>query len=68
MGTQPGPKSLGSLTSCGGGGGAAKAISNRNSNYGITGNPYNGTNYVQAEATFNPDGTLNPPPNFNLAC
>jgi hypothetical protein len=75
MGSRPGPKSLGDVTSCGGGGGAfgskspTQAIQNRNAGYGITGtNAYNDTNYVQAQPKFNPDGSLDPKPQFNLGC
>jgi hypothetical protein len=72
MGTPPGVKSLGDTSSCGGGGGAfgsktpSQAAANRNSNYGIAGDPYDGTNYVQVNAEFNPDGTLKVAPQFNM--
>lgn len=61
-GQEPGPQTMGGA--CGGGGAAfAKATNSRNAAYGIAGNdPYNGNNYVNATATFNPDGTLNPQP------
>lgn len=76
MGQRPGHKSMGSLTSCGGGGGpfVNPRVSNykqqRNSKYGIAGNGNGFTgNFVNARPnqnnySFNPDGTLNPPPDF----
>lgn len=77
MGQNPGHKSMGDLTSCGGGGGpfvssnVSKSRGKRNSKYGITGNGsgFNGQNFVNTTPdsgnySFNPDGTLNPPPNF----
>ena len=72
MGTSPGHKSLGDTSSCGGGGGAfgsktpTQAATNRNAAYGIAGDPYNATNYVNAVAEFNPDGSLKVPPQFNM--
>lgn len=74
MGQRPGHKSLGT-GSCGGGGGAfvnsrvSNYVAQRNSDYGIsTGDDVTG-NYVNARPTennysFNPDGSLNPPPDF----
>lgn len=66
-GLSPGPDSLGG--DCGGNGSAfvnaANGIASRNAAYGITGDPYNGTNYVQAAATFNPDGSLAVAPNLS---
>jgi len=76
MGQRPGHKSMGSITSCGGGGGpfvnsrVSNYKGNRNTKYGITGNGSGFTgNFVNARPeqnnySFNPDGTLNPPPNF----
>lgn len=76
MGQRPGFKSIGSISSCGGGGGAFvnPRVSNykqgRNIKYGITGNGSGFTgNFVNARPnknnyTFNPDGTMNPPPDF----
>jgi hypothetical protein len=72
MGTAPGVKSLGDTSSCGGGGGAAgskkpaQAAADRNNAYGIVGDPYNGTNYVNLSVEFNPDGSLKIPPKFNM--
>jgi hypothetical protein len=76
MGVPPGPKSLGDLSSCGGGGAAfvssrvANYKNKRNKNYNITGDPYNGENYVNltpetGNYKFNEDGSMNPPPTFN---
>jgi hypothetical protein len=77
MGQNPGHKSMGSITSCGGGGGpfvnasVSKARAARNEKYGISGNGngFNGQNFVNGNPNtgsykFNPDGTLNPPPSF----
>jgi hypothetical protein len=74
MGTKPGHKTLGDLTSCiiggGGVGGGAPdigaAINARNAKYGINGDAYNGENYVDATTQFTPDGEMVPPPHFNL--
>jgi hypothetical protein len=72
MGTAPGHKSLGDISSCGGGGGAfgsktpSQAIADRNAAYGVSGDPYNGTNYVNVNAEFNADGSLKVAPDFNL--
>jgi hypothetical protein len=73
MGTQAGHKTLGDNTSCGGGGGAfsnrktpTQAQIDRNSRYGITGNPYEEGNYVPVTPEFNPDGSLKIPPKFDL--
>ena len=72
MGTKPGVKSLGDISSCGGGGGGfgrpAQSAANRNASYGISGNPYGDTNYVNATVEFNPDGSFKIPPKFNLDC
>jgi hypothetical protein len=77
MGQSPGHKSMGGISSCGGGGGAfvnanvSAAKAKRNAKYGITGNGngFYGQNFVNANPntgnySFNPDGTLNPPPSF----
>jgi hypothetical protein len=76
MGQSPGHKSMGSISSCGGGGGAfvnpkvSNYKANRNTKYGITGNGNGFTgNFVNARPgqnnySFNPDGSLNPPPDF----
>lgn len=74
-GTKPGHKNMGELCiPCiwpfGGGGPNAKK---RNKTYGLDpnayNNVYNGTNFVPVTAlTFNPDGTLNPPPFLDLGC
>jgi len=85
MGTPPGHKHYGYACGGGGGAfvngqdnrsqRVKDAILARNQNYGINSmDPYNGTNYVNTTPlsgnySFNPDGTLNPPPNFaGLQC
>ena len=72
MGTQPGHKTLGDNTSCGGGGAfsnrktPSQAAADRNSRYGLTGNPFEAGNYVPVTPEFDPDGSLRIPPTFNL--
>jgi hypothetical protein len=68
MGSKPGHKSIGGLCiPCIplGGGGGGNAI---NKAYNLPQDPFNGTNYVQADANFNPDGTMNPLPMFDPGC
>lgn len=74
-GTKPGHKSMGD--SCGGGGGMLgtgnsprvnQAIAARNAGYGLPADYGNNQNYVPTTTNFNPDGTMNPPPAFNLVC
>jgi hypothetical protein len=63
-GDEPGPSTMGGA--CGGSGGAfANAVNSRNKAYGISGDAFNSENYVDATATFNPDGTLNPEPELS---
>ena len=72
-GQVPGPFSMGD--SCGGGGAAFanaqnnkdNAVKLRNAQYGITGdNAFGDLNYVPAYTTYNPDGSLNPAPDFSM--
>lgn len=71
-GTKPGPKSMGD--SCGGAGAgfgnpnsnASNAVNTRNTNYGVTGDPFDGTNYAQVSTGYNADGSLNPPATFSM--
>jgi hypothetical protein len=77
MGTKPGDTNLGDIMSCGGGGAgfggnvsAAKSKRNKAFNIAGDGNGFNGKNYVDltpktGNYSFNPDGSLNPAPNFN---
>jgi hypothetical protein len=74
MGSKPGHKSIGDLCipciNPFGGNGNKAAISKRNSQYGLgptDGDAYNG-NFVAADGEFTEDGTLTPPPTFNLGC
>lgn len=77
MGTKPGNTSLGDISSCGGGGGGfggnvSKARAKRNKAFNISGDGsgFDGKNYVDltpetGNYSFNPDGSMNPPPSFN---
>jgi hypothetical protein len=78
MGSKPGDKSHGDISSCGGGGAGfgggnvSNARAKRNKAYNISGdgNGFNGKNYVDltpetGNYSFNPDGSMNPPPTFN---
>ena len=77
MGSKPGDKSLGDITSCGGGGAGfggnvSSSRSKRNKGFNISGDgkAFNGKNYVDltpqtGNYSFNPDGSMNPPPTFN---
>jgi hypothetical protein len=77
MGSKPGDKSLGDIMSCGGGGASfggnvSSARSKRNKGFNISGDgkAFNGKNYVDltpktGNYSFNPDGSMNPPPTFN---
>jgi hypothetical protein len=68
MGTKPGHKSLGDLcipcVNLGGGGHGSSPASK----YGLGDNPYGGTNYVQADGVFDPNGNLVPPPSIDIGC
>lgn len=73
-GTMPGPQTMGD--SCGGGGAAFvdatnstinEAILTRNQGYGIDGlDAYQGTNFVQTSAYFNPDGSFQQEPTASM--
>jgi hypothetical protein len=68
IGTKPGHKSMGDLCipciNLGGG----KHGSSPASKYGLGNDPYGGTNYVQTDGTFTPDGNLVPPPSIDIGC
>lgn len=75
MGTKPGHKSNGDLGPCGGGGGffgntgrINSAKIRRNQTYGINSNDaFAGKDYVDIDTKFNPDGTIYPTPDLNIA-
>lgn len=72
MGSKPGHKSVGGLCipciPLGGGGGGGGAGAGLNKAYNLPQDPFNGSNYVQVDAKFNPDGTMNPAPFFDPGC
>jgi hypothetical protein len=77
MGQRPGPKSLGDISSCGGGGSAfinsrvENARRKRNQKYNLGDDIYNNENYVnttpeKGNYKFNGDGSMTPPPTLNI--